>query len=153
MHVRNIYIRMHANIASAALLEHCACSHCEATQARMWSCKWYSKQIVNSNTKYKILQVVIKTKQSDAIPSYHDGAGWIQQLATLHLPVIWCWQHLFWSCSNSATFGSNIGRRHCCWLLSLRDSPIALNLDRQRQWRQAYWAARDGITFGSALEM
>jgi len=28
MHVQNIYIRMHVNIASAALQEHCACSHC-----------------------------------------------------------------------------------------------------------------------------
>ena len=25
-------------------------------------------------------------------------------VATLCLPVIWCWQHLFWPCSNSATF-------------------------------------------------
>jgi len=40
MHAQNIYIWMHANIASVALLEHCACSHYEATQARVWSCKW-----------------------------------------------------------------------------------------------------------------
>jgi len=33
-HVRNIYIWMHANIASAALLEHCVCSHCEAARAQ-----------------------------------------------------------------------------------------------------------------------
>jgi len=39
MHVRNIYIRVHANIASAALLEHCVCSHCEAAQAHMWNDK------------------------------------------------------------------------------------------------------------------
>jgi len=25
-------------------------------------------------------------------------------VATLCLPVIWCWQHLIWACSNSATF-------------------------------------------------
>ena len=33
-----------------------------------------SKQIVNSNTKFKIV-VVVKTKQSDAVPSFHDGAS------------------------------------------------------------------------------
>ena len=38
--------------------------------AHVWSCKWLSKQIVNSSTKYKILQVVIKTKQSDAVLSW-----------------------------------------------------------------------------------
>ena len=29
-----------------------------------------------SNTKYKVLQVVVKAKQSDAVPSSCDGAGY-----------------------------------------------------------------------------
>ena len=31
-------------------------------------------QIVNSNAKYKILRVVVETKQSNAVPFYHEHA-------------------------------------------------------------------------------
>ena len=38
-------------------------------------CEIVGDKQANCQLKHKILQVVIKTKQSDAIPSYRDGAG------------------------------------------------------------------------------
>ena len=34
-----------------------------------------ASKFINSNTKFKILQVVVKTKTSDAVPFSHDGAS------------------------------------------------------------------------------
>jgi len=59
---------MHTNIASAVLLERCMCA---TARPHRHTCEVVSdkESKFNSNTKVKILQVVIETEQSDAVPS------------------------------------------------------------------------------------
>ena len=138
------------NIASVALLEHCMFNHCLAAQACVWSCKWQSKQIVNSNTKYKMLQVVIKTKQSNAVPFL--------------VIVIWCWQwqHPFWPCLNSATFPNHCATRShsphnvlhspskslvsVCFTLVLYLGFLLLRLSRETLIRARILSAYDSVS-------
>ena len=121
---------MHANIVSALLLEHCACSHCDAAHAHVWSRKDKASElsIQTQSKRYNIGNIYF-----DLAKTQHTHST----ISCIHL-VIWMLLCLFLSlgfhlqlcipdvCTSgfSRRYVHNIDRGHICFAQCCLDRKV-----------------------------